>query len=184
MHCSITRTCKCLHVLATSAHEVYSVHLGRCENGCRLICATTVPPACRQCAAQMRRSPTLWPLEDTAHNRTAAHAIDMPILRLNQLQPGGCTQLHHLSEDMLLRAAARPPSSWSHWRAPTYRPPTTTQLPLYKYYAQTPFSPVATLGCKRLLPEVKGLQRSGFRNRGHRWHSRGIRCMQMSGGNI
>ena len=68
----------------------------------------------------MRRLPPPWLSEDTASDRSAAHAIGMPILRVYQLQPRGCTQLHHLNEAMLFRAAARASSSWSHRRAPTY----------------------------------------------------------------
>ena len=107
-------------VLAAAAHGVYPAHLGLGKKRCRMTSVTTVLAACRQCAAQMRRSPTPWLSEGTAPNRTAAPAIGSPTIRLNQLQPGGCTQLHHLNEAMLLRAAARASSSWSHLRTPTY----------------------------------------------------------------
>ena len=60
-----------------------------------------------RCSIQMRRSPTPWLSEGTAPNRTAAPVIGIPILRLNQLQPGGYTQLHHLNEDVPLQAAVK-----------------------------------------------------------------------------
>ena len=68
----------------------------------------------------MRRLPTPWLSEDTAPGRSASHAIGEPISRLNQLRPGGCTQLHHLNEAMPFRTAGRRPSSRSHRWAPTY----------------------------------------------------------------
>ena len=68
----------------------------------------------------MSRSPTPWLLGDIPHDRISAPAIGHPRLRLNQLQPGGCTQLHHLNEAMPFRTAGRTSSSWSHRRAPTY----------------------------------------------------------------
>ena len=116
-------------VLATPAHGVYPAHLGLGKKRCRVTCVTTVLAACRQCAAQMRRSPTPWLSEDTAPNRTAAPAIGIPILRLNQLQPGGCTQLHHLNEAMPFRTAGWSSSSWSHRRAPIYL--RRSHMPLY-----------------------------------------------------
>ena len=82
----------------------------------------------------MSRSPTPWLLGDTSHDRTAAPAIGNPNLRLNQLQPGGCTQLHHLNEDVPLRAAVRASPSWWHRRTPTYlRPSAMSSNDPYKH---------------------------------------------------
>ena len=82
----------------------------------------------------MSRSPTPWLSEGTAPNRTAAHAISILILSLNQLQPGGCTQLHHLNEDVPLRAAVRASPSWWHRRTPTYlRPSAMSSNGTYKH---------------------------------------------------
>ena len=82
----------------------------------------------------MSRSPTPWLSEGTAPNRTAAHAIGIRILSLNQLQPGGCTQLHHLNEDVPLRAAVRASPSWWHRRTPTYlRPSAMSSNDPYKH---------------------------------------------------
>ena len=84
----------------------------------------------------MSRSPTPWLSGDILHDRTAAPAIGSPTIRLNQLQPGGFTQLHHLNEAMLLRAAGHASSSWSHRRAPTYL--RRSHMPLHSTYKHLP----------------------------------------------
>ena len=82
----------------------------------------------------MSRSPTPWLLGDIPHDRISAPAIGHPRLRLNQLQPGGCTQLHHLNEDVPLRAAVRASPSWWHRRTPTYlRPSAMSSNGTYKH---------------------------------------------------
>ena len=110
-------------VLAAAAHGVYPAHLGLGKKRCRVTSVTTVLAACRQCAAQMRRSPTPWLSEGTAPNRTAAPAIGIPILRLNQLQPGGCTQLHHLNEAMCLfeQRGGDPRNSMDRYKSVNWR---------------------------------------------------------------
>ena len=95
MGCSALLNIANILVLATAAHGVDSARLGLGKTRCRVTSVTTVLAACRQCRPcgyQMRRSPTLWLSEGTASNRTTAPAIGMPMLRLKQLQPGGCTR--------------------------------------------------------------------------------------------
>ena len=71
-------------------------------------------------SAQMRRLPLPWLSEDTVPNGSAAGATGEPTSKLNQLQPGRCTQLYHLNEAMPFRTAGRASSSWSHRRASAY----------------------------------------------------------------
>ena len=92
----------------------------------------------------MWQLPTPWLSKDTAPGRPASYTVTIgePISRLNQLQPGGCTQLHHLNDTILRRAAGLASSSWSHRRAPASL--RRSHMPLN--CTQTTFSPAATLG--------------------------------------
>ena len=118
----------------------------------------------------MSRSPTPWLLGDTSHDRTAAPAIGNPNLRLNQLQPGGCTQLHHLNEAMPFRTAGRTSSSWSHRRAPTYL--RRSHMPLDGTYKHLPLQEQLSVasGCPSKRKGTKGNQMD---DRGHRCKSAG-----------
>ena len=116
----------------------------------------------------MSRSPTPWLLGDTSHDRTAAPAVGNPNLRLNQLQPGGCTQLHHLNEAMPFRTAGRTSSSWSHRRAPTYL--RRSHMPLYSTYKHLPLEEWRSVasGCPS---KPNGTKWNQMDDRGHRCKS-------------
>ena len=106
----------------------------------------------------MSRSPTPWLLGDIPHDRISAPAIGHPRPRLNQLQPGGCTQLHHLNEAMPFRTAGPSDLLELEPSAGTHLPPTITHA--FGWHVQTSSSPRATLGRKWLSPGAEGLQRS------------------------